>query len=79
MSFTTIHESGTDAEIFRVDSYFNGLAYNFTFGQAGTPMRNVFLQGDDASAIRKEFDHMEIARPAMSSREIWFELLDPYL
>lgn len=79
MGFVTIHESGTGADKFTVNSYFNGLAYNFSFGQAGTPMRNIYVQGDDASAMRAEFDGMEETFPHMKSRDIWITILDPYL
>lgn len=79
MAFVTIHKSGTGGEQFTVDSYHNGLAYNFSFGCAGTPMRNVYLQGDDAAQIRDEFDALESDDPERESRDIWLELIDPYL
>jgi hypothetical protein len=79
MAYVTIHDSGTAGDRLQVDSWFNGLAYNFHFGEAGSPMRNVYLQGDDATAIRDEFDAMEGANPEMESRDIWLTLLDPYL
>lgn len=78
MSFVNIHESGTGSEKFQVDSYYNGLAYNFSFGQAGTPMRNIFLQGDDAVSIRDDFDAWESREPEKPNRDIWLALIDPY-
>lgn len=79
MAFTTIHTSGTGSEKLTVDSYYNGAAYNFNFGCAGSPMRNVFLQGDDALQIREDFDRWETECPKKATREIWQELIDPYL
>lgn len=75
----TIHESGNGADKFKVISYNNGLAYNFCFGEGGSPSRNIFLQGDDAIQIREQFDVAETLNPDKLTREIWFELLDPYL
>lgn len=79
MSFAKIHESGEGSDKLTVDSYWNGAAYNFSFGQAGTPMRNVFLQGDDAAQIRAEYDTREAQEPETLCRDIWLDLLDPYL
>lgn len=79
MAFVTIHDSGDGSERIRVDSYFNGGAYNVSFGQAGTPMRNVFLQGDDAAEFRDQFDAWETREPETPSRDIWSALIDPYL
>lgn len=79
MAYVTIHDTGHGGDRFKVDSWFNGLAYNFHFGEAGSPMRNVYLQGEDATAIRDEFDNIESQDPDRESREIWLALLDPYL
>lgn len=79
MSFVSIHDSGQGGGRLRVDSYFNGLAYNFSFGEAGSPMRNIYLQGDDAAHIRAEFDAWENREPEKPSRHIWLEILGPYL
>ena len=75
----TIHESGHGGEKLQVVSYGNGLAYNFCFGEAGAPMSNVFLQGEDALNIRDEYDLWENREPEKLCRDIWLELLDPYL
>lgn len=79
MQRVTIHESGAGAERLEVVSYGNGLSYDFRFGQAGSPMRNVFLQGDDALQIRDEFDAWEEREPEAPPRDIWLNLIDPYL
>lgn len=79
MQAVTIHKSGAGADKFEVVSYGNGLAYNFMFGEAGSPMRNVYLQGDDALQIRDEFDAWEEREPEKLTRDIWLDLLDPYL
>lgn len=79
MNIVTIHDSGIGGDRLRVDSHGNGLAYAFQFGEAGSPMRTLFFQGDDASQIRDEFDNLESANPEMPTREAWFTLLDPYL
>lgn len=75
----TIHKSGNGADKLEVTSYHNGLSYNFAFGEAGSPMRNVYLQGDDASQIRDEYDAWEEREPEKPCRDIWLALLDPYL
>jgi len=74
-----IHRSGTGSDAFEVVSYHNGLAYSFNFGEAGAPMRNLFFQGDDAIALRDEFDALEDREPETLTRELWLRLLDPYL
>lgn len=74
-----IHQSGEGADKFIVRSYHNGLSLNFEFGAAGSPMRNVFLQGEDASRIREEFDEQEKTFPDKESRQVWLDLIDPYL
>ena len=79
MSFVNIHTSGQGSEKLAVDSYYNGLAYNFSFGEAGSPMRNVYLQGDDAAYTRERFDHWEAKSPDKPTREIWLTLIDDYL
>lgn len=78
-SQVTIHQSGAQAGKFQVVSYGNGTAYAFQFGEAGSPMRTLFLQGDDASQIRAEFDAIEAANPDTLTRDAWLEVLDPYL
>lgn len=79
MNAVTIHESGHGADKLQVISYGNGLAYAFNFGEAGAPMRTVFLQGEDATDMRDEFDAIEAHEPERLSRDIWDSLLDPYL
>jgi len=79
MQSVTIHDSGKAGDRVRVDSYGNGTAYNISFGEAGAPMRNLFFQGDDATALRDEFDQHENARPSMLTRDVWLAVLDPYL
>ena len=79
MNVVKIHSSGAGADKFEVTSYGNGLGYNFSFGEAGAPMRNVYLQGDDAAQIREKFDAWEEREPEKLTRDIWLDLLDPYL
>lgn len=79
MTIITIHDSGEGSDRFRIDSWYNGGSYNFRFGQAGSPMRNLFLQGDDATQIRDAFDHLETLKPDTPTRDVWLEILDPYL
>lgn len=75
----TIHKSGQGADALRVDSLYNGGAYNILFGEAGAPMRNLFFQGDDATQLRDEFDALETAEPETPTRDLWFRVLDPYM
>ncbi len=75
----TIHKSGTGSEKLKVDSFYNGGAYNVSFGEAGSPMRNLFFQGDEATILRDEFDTLEQLNPEISAREIWLRVVDPYL
>ena len=75
----TIHKSGTGSEKLQIDSFYNGGAYNVSFGEAGSPMRNLFFQGDDALQLRDDFDAMESANVEISAREIWLRAIDPYL
>lgn len=79
MRAVTIHESGHGADKLQVISYGNGLAYAFNFGEAGGPMRNIYLQGEDAADLRDEFDAIEAREPERLTRDIWDSLLDPYL
>lgn len=79
MNSVMIHQSGIGAEALSVVSYGNGLAYLLKFGSAGNPSRDLYLQGDDATAFRDEFDAMETANPEMPSRDIWLAVSDPYL
>ncbi len=76
---TTIHDSGEGRERLRVDSYNNGIAYNVTLGGDGSPLRNVFLQGDDAIEFRADWNALERARPDRQTRNIILSLVDPYL
>jgi len=79
MSHITIHDSGEGAERLRVDSYDNGTAYNVSFGEAGSPMRNIYFHGDHATALRETFDAIEAINPDKPTRDVWFDALDPYL
>lgn len=79
MKSVVIHTSGRGGDKLEITSYGNGAAYNVAFGEAGSPMRNLFFQGDDATQLRDEFDAMENKFPRMSSRKVWFKVLDPYL
>lgn len=79
MGFVTIHRSGTDANFVQVDSYHNGGAYNVSFGEAGTSMRNVFLQGDDALVFREQWDAIEARHPDRLTFEVITEIMDDYL
>lgn len=74
-----IHNSGTGADRLEVVSYGNGTAYAFNFGETDAPMRDLFLQGDDALRIREEYEVAENANPDRDCRNIWLDLLDPYL
>jgi len=75
----TIHKSGHGGDALRVDSLYNGGAYNVMFGEAGAPMRNLYFQGDDATQLRDEFDALETAEPETATRDLWFRVLDPYM
>lgn len=75
----TIHQSGAGADKFEVVSYHNGLSYAFNFGETGAPMRNLFLQGDDAVALRDDFEALENREPETLTRELWLRVIDPYL
>lgn len=79
MKSVVIHSSGQGGDKLEITSYGNGTAYNLTFGEAGSPMRNLFFQGDEASLIRDEFDSIETAFPQMETRDVWLSVLDPYL
>ena len=76
MAYVTIHESGSGADKVKVDSYWNGAAYNISFGEAGSPMQNIFFQGEDALELRYVFEDIDEATP---DREAWLEAVDPYL
>ena len=75
----TIHESGNLADKLRVVSYGNGTSYAFHFGEAGSPMRTLFFQGDDVLALRAEYDALETNEPETECRDHWLSVLDPYL
>ena len=76
---TKIHDSGEGAERLRVDSYYNGIAYNVTLGGDGSPLRNVFLQGDDAIEFCADWRALEKTSLDRTTREIILLLIDPYL
>ena len=76
---TTIHESGNLADKLQIVSYGNGTSYAFHFGEAGSPMRTLFFQGDDATALRTQYDALEINDPETECRDHWLSVLDPYL
>ena len=77
--FIPIHTSGHGAAHLRVDSYHNGAAYNVSFGEAGSPMLNVFLQDDDAAQFRADWDAAEADDPERETAEIIRHLLDDHL
>lgn len=79
MRMVIIHDSGEGADRLRVESWGNGTAYGFQFGEAGTVMRCLFFQGDDATCLLEQFDTAETAHPDKLTRDIWLDLLDPYL
>ena len=79
MSFVTIHESGRGPNALRVDSWHNGSAYAIHLGGAGSPMRSLFMQGDDAIELRASFDGAEEFWPEKPTREIWLHTVEPYL
>lgn len=79
MNTITIHQSGIGADKLAINSIGNGLAYNVCFGEAGSPLRNIFFQGDDATHLRDEFDAAEQAFPEVDTRDVWLRVLDPYL
>ena len=79
MQTVIIHESGSGRDKFRVLSYGNGFAYNFEFGEAGSPIYNIFLQGDDAIDVCNMFDSLEKNEPETDSRNLWMRVIDPYL
>jgi len=61
---------------FTVDSYSNGTAYNVCFGEAGTPMRNVFVQGGDAVELSDRIEAMECVAPTMAYVDMYAEALE---
>lgn len=61
---------------FTVDSYGNGTAYNVCFGRAGTSMRNVFVQGDDAAELSDRIEAMECVAPSMVYVDMYSEALE---
>jgi hypothetical protein len=75
----TIHKSGAGGEKLQVDSFYNGRAYSVSFGEAGSPMRNLFFQGDDATVLRDEFDTLDELNPEILTRDLWLRVLDPYM
>lgn len=79
MKIVTIHESGQGSDKLTVDSWGNGWGHAIQFGEAGSPMRTLWFQDEDSTILRDEFDAMETARPNVSTREIWLDVLDPYL
>lgn len=79
MNTITIHKSGNGGEALRVDSIGNGLAYNVLFGEAGSSMRNLYFQGDDATTFRNEIEAIETAWPEKPTRDCWLMAVDPYL
>lgn len=79
MKTITIHKSSAGGDKLVVDSIGNGLALAFYFGEAGSPMRTVYFQGDDAFQIEAEFDAMENAFPDKPTRDVWLDVLEPYL
>lgn len=79
MSTVTIHDSGKGGERVRVESIGNGLAYAAYFGEAGSPVCNLYFQGEDASQIRDEIEALEHANPERLTRDIWLSVLDQYL
>ena len=76
MTQETIHESGSGADKVKVDSYGYGLAYSILLGEAGSPMRNLFFQGEDALELYCAFLDVD---PKTPDRNAWLEALDPYL
>lgn len=81
MRQTQIHDSldASGTNRLTVTSHGNGVAYAVQMGSTGEPMRTLFLQGDDATTLRDEFDAMEQARPYLATRDIWLLVLDAYL
>lgn len=75
---TKIHDSGKGAERIRVDSYHNGLAYNIFFGEFRSPMRNVFLQGDDAAAFRDQWGEVSAGQPGRDDHDIISDIMSDY-
>lgn len=78
MSFVTIHKSGADADALRVDSWWNGEAYAIHFGENGSPSRTLFLQGDDASAVRQRVEAVEAATPDLDTRLVWLRAVEDF-
>jgi hypothetical protein len=79
LDMVTIHESGNGGEKLQIVSYGNGAAYAANFGESGAPMRTLFFQGDDADLIRQNVELWEEMRPDMPTRNVWLEVLNPYL
>ena len=79
MNIYCVHTSGHGGETLRVTSYGNGTAYNVEFGSAGSPMWNIFLQGDDALQLNDDFDTLQEVFPDLSDRDIWLKSVDQYI
>lgn len=79
MKTSVIHKSGEGADLLSVTSLGNGWAYSFEFGAAGHPMRNLFMQDEDAAIFREKWETAEASDLHKSAREILLDLLDPYL
>ena len=77
MSQVEIHDTGAGANRMRVTSHGNGFAYSVSFGEAGSPMRDIFVQGDDAIELRHAYDAAETV--GLSCRDAWLAAVDPHL
>lgn len=79
MSNLAIHKSGQGGDKLVITSYYNGTAYSAAFGEAGSPMRNLFFQDDYATQLMDEFNKLETAYPNEKTRKLWMLVLEPYL
>lgn len=76
---TIIHDTGEGSERMKIESYYNGLAYNVHIGDVGSPMCNLFFQGDDATKLISDLEAWEEREPETETRELWFRVLNPYM
>ena len=79
MKQVTMHESGSGAEKLKVTSYDHGITYNILFGEAGSPMCNTFLQGNDAIDLRADIGDMYYASTETPDRDHWLDTIAPYV
>lgn len=73
MADITIADSGE----FELVSHWNGGAYTLKAKADGVEVASVFVQGDDATQFRSEFEAMgEVMNYAIAMQELWMVYAD---